>query len=59
MPTLAQRPCIPCRGGVEPLTREQCAGYLPWRWEAEPDADNVPTPTTEQAKKELLENLRR
>src|SRR6516164_4757703 len=28
MPTLAQRPCIPCRGGVEPLTREQCARYL-------------------------------
>ena len=28
MPTLAQRPCIPCRGGVEPLTREQCAPYL-------------------------------
>src|SRR5947209_18059559 len=28
MPTLAQRPCIPCRGGVEPLTREQCALYL-------------------------------
>jgi len=28
MPTLAQRPCIPCRGGVEPLTREQCAAYL-------------------------------
>jgi 4a-hydroxytetrahydrobiopterin dehydratase len=28
MPTLAQRPCIPCRGGVEPLTREQYARYL-------------------------------
>src|SRR5215469_4487883 len=28
MPTLAQRPCIPCRGGVEPLTREQCTPYL-------------------------------
>jgi 4a-hydroxytetrahydrobiopterin dehydratase len=28
MPTLAQRPCIPCRGGVEPLTREQCESYL-------------------------------
>src|SRR5204862_7314266 len=28
MPKLAQRPCIPCRGGVEPLTREQCALYL-------------------------------
>jgi 4a-hydroxytetrahydrobiopterin dehydratase len=28
MPTLAQRPCIPCRGGAEPLTREQCAAYL-------------------------------
>jgi Pterin 4 alpha carbinolamine dehydratase len=28
MPMLAQRPCIPCRGGVEPLTREQCAPYL-------------------------------
>jgi 4a-hydroxytetrahydrobiopterin dehydratase len=28
MPTLAQRPCIPCRGGVDPLTREQCAPYL-------------------------------
>lgn len=25
---LAQRPCVPCRGGVEPLTREQCAPYL-------------------------------
>jgi 4a-hydroxytetrahydrobiopterin dehydratase len=28
MPKLAQRPCIPCRGGVEPLMREQCAPYL-------------------------------
>jgi 4a-hydroxytetrahydrobiopterin dehydratase len=28
MVALAQRPCIPCRGGVEPLTREQCAPYL-------------------------------
>jgi 4a-hydroxytetrahydrobiopterin dehydratase len=28
MAALAQRPCIPCRGGVEPLTREQCAPYL-------------------------------
>ena len=28
MPALAQRPCNPCRGGVEPLTREQCAPYL-------------------------------
>lgn len=28
MTALAQRPCIPCRGGVEPLTREQCAAYL-------------------------------
>ena len=25
---LAQRPCNPCRGGVEPLTLEQCARYL-------------------------------
>ncbi len=25
---LAQRPCKPCRGGVRPLTREQCAPYL-------------------------------
>ena len=28
MSELAQRPCNPCRGGVEPLTREQCAPYL-------------------------------
>jgi 4a-hydroxytetrahydrobiopterin dehydratase len=28
MVALAQRPCNPCRGGVEPLTREQCAPYL-------------------------------
>ena len=28
MPALAQRPCIPCRGGVEPLRQEQCAAYL-------------------------------
>lgn len=28
MTGLAQRPCNPCRGGVEPLTREQCAPYL-------------------------------
>ena len=28
MSELAQRPCDPCRGGVEPLTREQCAPYL-------------------------------
>jgi 4a-hydroxytetrahydrobiopterin dehydratase len=25
---LAQRPCKPCRGGLEPLTREQCAPYF-------------------------------
>jgi len=25
---LAQRPCVPCRGGVEALTRQQCAPYL-------------------------------
>ena len=28
MSELAQRPCNPCRGGVEPLTPEQCAPYL-------------------------------
>ena len=28
MVALAERPCVPCRGGVEPLTREQCAPYL-------------------------------
>jgi 4a-hydroxytetrahydrobiopterin dehydratase len=28
MVALAERPCIPCRGGVEPLTPEECAGYL-------------------------------
>src|SRR5260370_32841433 len=27
MVALAQLPCNPCRGGVEPLTREQCAPY--------------------------------
>lgn len=25
---LAQRPCKPCRGGVEPLGRDQCVPYL-------------------------------
>ena len=25
---LAQRPCVPCRGGVEALTRQQCVPYL-------------------------------
>ena len=28
MVALAERPCVPCRGGVEPLTREQCAPHL-------------------------------
>ncbi len=28
MAKLAQRPCTPCRGGVEPLSREECASYL-------------------------------
>ena len=28
MVALAQRPCIPCRGGMDPLTREQCAPYF-------------------------------
>ncbi len=28
MGPLAQRSCIPCRGGVQPLTREECAVYL-------------------------------
>ncbi len=28
MVALAQRPCKPCRGGVEPLTPEQCVPYL-------------------------------
>ena len=28
MVALAERPCIPCRGGVEPLTPDECARYL-------------------------------
>lgn len=28
MVALAQRPCKPCRGGVVPLTPEQCVPYL-------------------------------
>lgn len=38
MVALAQRPCTPCRGGVEPLTRDECAPYLAevpdWRLDA-------------------------
>src|SRR5262249_1541457 len=28
MVALAGRPCVPCRGGVEPLTPDECARYL-------------------------------
>ncbi len=28
MIALAERPCTPCRGGVNPLTPSECAGYL-------------------------------
>jgi len=28
MVALAQRPCKPCRGGVDSLRREECAAYL-------------------------------
>jgi 4a-hydroxytetrahydrobiopterin dehydratase len=28
MVALAERPCVPCRGGVSPLTPTECARYL-------------------------------
>ena len=28
MVALAERPCIPCRGGASPLTRSECVSYL-------------------------------
>jgi 4a-hydroxytetrahydrobiopterin dehydratase len=28
MVALAERPCTPCRGGVSPLTPNECASYL-------------------------------
>ena len=40
---LAQRPCKPCRGGLDPLTREQCVPYLAEvpDWELDPTARRI------------------
>jgi 4a-hydroxytetrahydrobiopterin dehydratase len=42
-PTLAQRPCKPCRGGPDPLTREQCVPYLTEvsNWELDATARHI------------------
>jgi 4a-hydroxytetrahydrobiopterin dehydratase len=44
METLAQRACVPCRGGVPPLTREQLEPLL----EQIPDWEVVETPHSRQ-----------
>jgi 4a-hydroxytetrahydrobiopterin dehydratase len=43
VPELAQRPCNPCKGGVEPLTRQQCASYVAEisDWELAPTARRI------------------
>ena len=41
--TLTQKTCVPCRGGIPPLTREEAAGYMAQvaGWELSDDAARI------------------